>query len=227
LRGSGPAVRDKVSGRLLTRHPVPWIYVIGDAKRSSPRPLERVLAEAAEGGADFVQVREPGLSDAEVVALTGRVVRALEGSGTMVLVNDRFDLALAAGASGVHLKSAGIPTVEVRRALGPGPVIARSTHHPEEARRAGDEGADLAVFGPVFATPSKSAYGPPAGLEALREACAAAGIPVLALGGVEPANAAACIEAGAAGLAAVRAAIGEGNAAAGVRALRAAARLEG
>jgi thiamine-phosphate pyrophosphorylase len=182
-----------------------------------------VLAEAAEGGADLVQVREPGLSDAEIVALTARVVGALEGSGTMVLVNDRFDIALAAGASGVHLKSTGIPTAEVRRALGPGPVIARSTHHPDEARRAGEEGADLVVFGPVFATPSKSAYGPPAGLEALQEACAGAGIPVLALGGVEPANAAACIEAGAAGVAAIHAALGEGDVEANVRALRAAA----
>jgi thiamine-phosphate pyrophosphorylase len=172
----------------------------------------------------MLQVREPGLADADVVDLGRRMREAVEEFGAMVLVNERFDLSLAAGAAGVHLKASGLPTEVVRSRLGPGPVIARSTHTPDEARRAGDEGADFVVFGPVFATPSKAAFGPPAGLERLEETCRVAGIPVLAIGGVTPGNAAACTGAGAAGVAVIRAVVAAEDPGEAVRDLRTAAR---
>jgi thiamine-phosphate pyrophosphorylase len=123
-----------------------------------------------------------------------------------VVVNGRLDVALAAGASGVHLPAAGLPTREVRRlaeALGADVLIGRSTHHPDEVARARDEGADYALFGPVWATPGKERRGGPVGLAALERA-AAHGLPVLALGGVEPGRFAALAAAGARGAAGIR-----------------------
>ncbi|MEE8256730.1 MAG: thiamine phosphate synthase, partial [Acidobacteriota bacterium] len=116
--------------------------------------------------------------------------------------NDRLDVAVAAGAAGVHLPAHGFPVDEVRRSY-PELLIGASTHNLEELRRAADGGAGFAVFGPVFETPSKKAYGPPVGLEKLAEAARAVNIPVLALGGVTLENAADCLRAGAAGLAAI------------------------
>jgi thiamine-phosphate pyrophosphorylase len=198
------------------------VYVIGE-RAAARAPLEEVLRRAAAGGARYVQVREPGLRDREVVECARRLVRAVRPLGAAVLVNDRLDLALAAGADGVHLKSSGIPTRAVRRAAGEGFLVARSTHAPAEAEEAAEEGADLVVFGPVFATPSKAAYGPPVGLSALREAARRCRAPLYALGGVDATNARACIEAGAAGVAVVRAVMAAEDPGAAVEGLRAAA----
>ena len=159
----------------------------------------------------------------DLLRLTRRVMSAVRPHGAAVLVNDRFDLARAAGADGVHLKSSGIPTRVVREALGRSFLVARSTHSPDEAETAGEEGADLVVFGPVFETPSKARYGPPAGLESLREAARRAPVPVFALGGVDMENARACVDAGAAGLAMIRAVVSAAEPGAAVASLRAAA----
>ncbi|MCH6554145.1 MAG: thiamine phosphate synthase, partial [Acidobacteria bacterium] len=130
-------------------------------------------------------------------ALAGRA--RVRGDELLVRVNDRLDVAVAAG---VHLPAHGFPVDEVRRSY-PELLIGASTHNLEELRRAADGGADFAVFGPVFETPSKKAYGPPLGLEKLTEAARAVNIPVLALGGITLENTADCLRAGAAGLAAI------------------------
>jgi thiamine-phosphate pyrophosphorylase len=125
--------------------------------------------------------------------------------GAKLLINDRVDIALAAGADGVHLGVASIPPAEARRLLGSGRLIGCSTHSEEQLAAAEAGGADFVTFGPVYATPSKAPYGPPVGVEALRRACAAAGIPVFALGGVGPRNVGEVIAAGADGIAAISA----------------------
>lgn len=137
--------------------------------------------------------------------LTLQTARITRGSNTRLLINDRADVALSAGAAGVHLTTGSILASVIRRTFGRDFLIGASTHSLEEARAARDDGADFAVFGPVFETASKRAYGEPLGLRKLEQVAGAlTQFPVLALGGVTLDNAAGCFSAGAAGVAAIR-----------------------
>jgi thiamine-phosphate pyrophosphorylase len=121
-----------------------------------------------------------------------------------LLVNDRFDLALASGADGVQLTSRSIPTEIVRQICGSDVIVGVSTHSLMEAQRARDDGADFVLFGPVFETESKRAFGKPQGVERLREVAGALeAFPVIAVGGVTIDNARQCFASGAAGVAAI------------------------
>jgi thiamine-phosphate diphosphorylase len=162
--------------------------------------LERQLAAACDAGVDIVQVRERDLDAATLCAIVRHVVSRATPA-TRVIVNDRADVAAAAGAAGVHLRADGPPAVRVR-ALRPVPwIVGRSVHTPAEAARAAD--ADYLLCGTVFASRSKPAGAPVGGIEALRETCAIAVPPVLAIGGMTPARVAECRAAGAAGVAAI------------------------
>jgi thiamine-phosphate pyrophosphorylase len=150
------------------------------------------------------QIREKNLPARKLYELVSRAVEITRGSATRLLVNDRFDLALATGADGVHLTSVSLPTRVVREVCGPEFVIGVSTHSLDEARAARDNGADFCVFGPVFETESKRSFGPPQGLERLKEVVAGVpGFPVLAIGGVSIDNAESCFAVGASGFAGI------------------------
>lgn len=137
--------------------------------------------------------------------LAETVAAITRGSATKLLINDRSDIASAAGADGVHLTTNSLPADVIRRAFGPDFLIGVSTHSPIEAVVAKKSGADFVVFGPIFATASKPEFGEPLGVEQLREvASVVAPFPVLALGGVDVENTAACLRAGARGVAAIR-----------------------
>lgn len=123
-------------------------------------------------------------------------------SATRLLVNDRADIAAAAGIAGVHLTTRSLRPNQVREVFGQELLIGASTHSLHEVEKAKDEGADFVVFGPVFETESKLGYGPPVGVEQLRLA-SAINIPVLALGGIRVANIEVCHRAGASGIAAI------------------------
>jgi thiamine-phosphate pyrophosphorylase len=187
----------------------------GDESARRRRLLENV-AEAIRSNVDYIQLREKDLSPRELEILASEVmanVRQLRTGNqklkTGLLLNSRTDIATACGADGVHLRSHDISPGEVRRiwvqgeASTPARVtVGVSCHTPGEVADAAKQGADFAVFGPVFekkAEPDTS----PAGLDALRQACRER-IPVLALGGVTLENAAFCIQAGAAGIAGIR-----------------------
>lgn len=167
--------------------------------------FEAWLRRLADAGIDGVQLRDPAVDDRRLYRLARRA-RALLPAGCRLLVNRRIDVAVAAGADGVHLPATGLPVAPLRRRFGAGLLIGRSTHRPAEVAAARAEGADYATFGPVFPTPGKERYGPPPGLTGLERAAAAApGFPILALGGMSPERLAAAAAAGAAGAAAIRA----------------------
>jgi len=155
-------------------------------------------------GAALVQLRRKSASAAGLFAEARRLLPLCRSHGARLLLNDRADVALAAGADGVHLPSSGLPPAEARALLGPRALLGVSCHSPGEVLFASRAGADFCVFGPVFATPGKSAQG----LEALRASVRAAPIAVLALGGVEPGNARAALETGAVGVACIRSVLG-------------------
>lgn len=176
--------------------------MVTDRHRSGEAGLIEDVRHAGAAGVDFVQVREHGLDDRDLLDLVRRIVA---GAGrSRVLVNRRTDVALAAGAAGVHLP-AGTPAASRLRALAPpGFVIGRSVHDVEEARAAErDGGCDYLIFGTVFPSTSKPAGHPIAGPERLRAVCRAVRLPVLAIGGMDAARARDAAEAGAAGLAAI------------------------
>jgi thiamine-phosphate pyrophosphorylase len=165
-------------------------------------------------GVDWVQLREKDLSAKELTKLTreslGCAKRASASSlqRPRILVNDRLDVAVAERAAGVHLGEQSIPVAQARRFLkaseAQGFLVGVSCHSLAAAQSAAQDGADYVFFGPVFATPSKAAYGSPQGLERLSEVCHGLSIPVLAIGGITVQNAGSCVAAGAAGIAGIR-----------------------
>ncbi len=202
---------------------LPVVHLI-TARRLAPDLVARADAALAGAppGAVAIHLREKDVEARGLLALARALVAVCRARGQRLLVNDRVDVALAAGADGVHLPSAGVGAADARRLLGAGALVGVSCHGADDVRRAREGGASFATFGPVYDTPSKRRYGPPVGIAALR-AAAALGLPLVALGGVTAANARECVGAGAGGVAAIRAWLETPDPAAAVRALLAAA----
>ncbi|HWF05138.1 MAG TPA: thiamine phosphate synthase [Candidatus Angelobacter sp.] len=191
----------------------------GDAV-AQERQLLAKIGECAAAGVDLIQLREKDLSTRALEELAGKAVAALGNSATRLLINSRTDVAMACGADGVHLPANDLPASEVRavitrsaltrttlaRAGVSAPVIGVSAHSLADVASAEAHGADFAVFAPVF---EKGGAVNSEGLEQLRRIChrgesAQPPLPVLALGGITLENARQCVEAGAAGIAAIR-----------------------
>ena len=182
--------------------PLPLIMLVTDRKACGERRLEDVVEAAIDGGVNVVQVREKDLPAAELLGLAQRL-RQIVGGRALLLVNDRVDVALAAGAHGVELGDGGLPT-EVARQLAPDLLIGRSVHDVAHAAEAVAEGADLLVVGTMFASRSHPGLAP-AGPSLLRKVAALTTVPLVGIGGITPANATQLIAAGASGVAAISA----------------------
>jgi thiamine-phosphate pyrophosphorylase len=170
-----------------------------------------LIATASAAGVDWIQIREKDLTARECSSLVRRAI-GRASSETKIIVNDRLDVAIAEHAAGVHLGESSLPVQDVRAWMQSHPeVLANegffvgvSCHSEESAKTAARNGAGYIFFGPVFATPSKAGFGGPQGLERLAGVCRAVSVPVLAIGGITLENARACLDAGAAGIAAIR-----------------------
>jgi thiamine-phosphate pyrophosphorylase len=188
----------------------PRLYLVTDRRATNGRPLVDVVRAALSGvpaaarGAVAVQLREKDLEGRALLALARELRAVTREAGAGLWINDCVDVALAAGADGVHLPGHGLAPADVAR-VAPGLPVAVSAHARGDVEAAAREpNVAFAVFGPIWDTPSKRAYGPPPGLEALRDSVAV-GLPLVALGGVTSGTAAACRSAGAAGVACIRA----------------------
>lgn len=185
------------------------ICLVTDRRRIAPdartiqaevTALDRLLDEAVGAGIDLIQIRERDLDASTLARVSARAVRAAERTSTCVLVNDRADVAIATGADGVHLPSAAFDAARARELRGVR-IVGRSLHAGDVSAAAAD--ADYVLFGTIFETRSKPGHAALAGLEGLAAAAQALTVPVLAIGGVTPARVAACVRAGAAGVAAI------------------------
>ncbi|HYK22044.1 MAG TPA: thiamine phosphate synthase [Pyrinomonadaceae bacterium] len=193
--------------------PTPIIYPITSGATTAQITSEdqpflnilQLLRAAVAAEVPLFQIREKALHARVLYELTARAAEITRGSKTRLLVNDRSDIARAAGADGVQLTAESLPPSVVRQIYGPEFLIGVSTHSFETALAASKSGADFVVFGPVFETESKRAYGAPQGLQKLRVvADELRGFPVIAIGGITIENAASCFAAGASGIAAIR-----------------------
>lgn len=198
---------------------LPLVHLITDRRlaRNLGERVDTALAGAPPGSV-AVHLREKDLGGRDLLALARELAAVCRERRQILLVNDRIDVAMAAGAAGVHLPSAGIPPADARRLLGPSALLGVSCHSGADVVRAREGGASFATFGPVYDTPSKRAFGPPLGLAAL-VAAAGLGLPLVALGGVSPERVGELRAAGAAGVAAIRAWLEGPDPAAAVRAL--------
>jgi len=174
-----------------------WHYYITGGTENVLEYIHRAI----DDGVEYIQIREKHLNARDLFHLVSQAVQAAKSTSTRILVNTRTDIAIAAGAHGVHLPANSIAPARLRAITPPGFIIGVSCHTLDEIIRAHQESADFAVFGPIFDTPGK---GPALGVDALQKACAATTLPILALGGITWQNAPQCIEAGAAGIAGIR-----------------------
>jgi thiamine-phosphate pyrophosphorylase len=178
---------------------IPQRRLAGPVNRYCITDSVDVAARAARNSVDMIQIRAKELSARALAELVrGAVASALQSK---ILVNTRTDIALACGAHGVHLPAGSMSPATIRVIVPPGFLIGVSCHSIEELQAAEREGADFAVYGPVFPSLTKSLT--PIGIDAFREAVARVQLPVYALGGVTPQNAPACVASGAAGIAGI------------------------
>jgi thiamine-phosphate diphosphorylase len=195
----------------------PSLMLITDRSRLRGRPIEEVASQAVDSGVTVVQLREKDLSSGDLYDLAVTVHAVLRGRA-LLLVNDRIDVAIAAGADGVHLPEHTLPLQKLRDYVGDACIVGRSVHSVEAALRAEQEGADYVQAGAVYETRSHPGR-PPSGIELVRAVAEAVRVPIVAVGGITPERVAEVIEAGADGIAVIGAILDAGDPQAAARAL--------
>jgi len=193
------------------------LHVLTDARGG--RPALDAVAAAVAAGAPVVQVRAKGCTDRELYEFARAVVELCAPAGTMCLVNDRVDVALAVGAHGTHLGAGDLPLAAARRIAGPGHLLGGTAREPELARQLVAEGADYLGVGPAYPTQTKTGLPDALGPAGVRAVADAVGVPVIAIGGVTAARVAELLAAGATGVAVVGAVSGAADPGAATREL--------
>lgn len=191
--------------------PITYLITSGATNQASTPASEdfqsvlTLVRAAVRAQITLIQLREKNLTARTLYELAARSAEITQGSETRLLINDRADIARAAGADGVHLTAQSLEASIIRRTFGHDFLIGVSTHSLAEAKAARAALADFAVFGPVFDTPSKRSYGVPLGIESLTEAAQTLSpFPLIGLGGITRENAPEVLRAGASGVAAIR-----------------------
>ncbi|TDI89350.1 MAG: thiamine phosphate synthase [Caldithrix sp.] len=179
------------------------LYVITNRLLCGERTLTEVIGAVCRGGVKAIQLREKDLPAKSIFNLAREIQQICKKTGVKLMINDRFDIAQAIRADGVHLTSKSLPIEIVRKYFNSDKLVGVSTHSLEEARQAEVSGADFALFGPIYPTPSKAAYGDPQGLTKLQEVAKSVSIPVFAVGGITPDKAKKCVESDAFGVAVI------------------------
>lgn len=190
----------------LPKFPLRYLITSGESDDNSFRvkkpEILNIIRRSADANIELVQIREKRLSARYLFELTASAVSAAKGSKTKILVNDRFDIALATGAAGVHLTGSSMSPLIVRSEVPEKFLIGASTHSIAEIIAASENSADFVLFGPVFETPGK---GEAVGLELFRGACLSVSpFPVIGVGGIDETNFDSVLKNGAAGFAAIR-----------------------
>jgi thiamine-phosphate pyrophosphorylase len=187
------------------------LYLVTDRSQTGGRDLLWVLEQALDGGIQAIQLREKDLPGRDLFLLAEKTRKLCQAYGAALFINDRIDVALASDADGVQLGTASIPVGSARALLGPQKLIGVSTHSLAEVRKAEQSGADFLLFGPVYFTPSKAAYGAPQGLTALKAIVDNSSLPVYAIGGIGSENVEAVKNIGVGGVALISAIISAQN----------------
>lgn len=177
----------------------PALYPVTDT-RIAGLALPEVVGRLVDGGATWIQVREKEMKDRDLARTVEECCRI---QGPRILVNDRADVALVAGAGGVHLGDRDLPAAEARALLGPSPILGVSTHSVEEAVAACSREVDYVALGPIFTTPNASVRREALGIGALREASRRMSLPLVAIGGITLERASEVLEAGATSVAVI------------------------
>ena len=180
-------------------------YLVSDRNQTQGRDLLWVLEQALDGGVKAIQLREKDLDGKQLFLLAEKLRDVCSRYRAALFVNDRIDVALAVDAEGVQLGKTSLPVAAARELLGAERMIGASTHSLEEAKEAERSGADFILFGPVYFTPAKAAYGAPQGIAALKKIVENIALPVYAIGGIKPDNVEAIMGAGAKGVALISA----------------------
>jgi len=202
------------------------LYVLADPALARGKPLDALAAAAARGGATLVQLRDKSGTTQRLIEEAIAIKRALRGFGVPLIVNDRADVVLAAGADGIHLGRDDLDPATARRLLGPRAIIGVSVKNESDVGGLALGAVDYACIGGVFATASKDNPDPPIGLDGLRRLrkllrARAPQLPVGAIAGINEENAAAVMRAGAEGIAVISAVIAAVEPEAAARRLRA------
>ena len=195
------------------------VYLVTDTGLCGPRGVIETVRQAISAGATIVQVRDPVSKTRMLVELARDLLAILRPAGVPLIVNDRVDVALAAGADGVHVGQADMATVDVRRLIGPDPILGLSVTALTDLDPSDLAGVDYLGVGPVFATATKADAAPAMGLDGLAAVRAVSTLPIVAIGGVHAGNAADVMAAGADGVAVVSAICAAPDAAAATREL--------
>jgi len=180
---------------------LPRLMLITD-RTVCDEPLSVRVEKACQAGTKLIQLREKNLPVQALLDEATRLREITQKYGAYLLINDRVDIAMLTKADGVHLPESGFAVHSARQML-PGKWIGKSVHSLESAVAACQNSADYVVFGPIFDTPSKRAFGAPQGVDKLLELCSHISCPVFAVGGITPERISDCLNAGAYGVAAI------------------------